>query len=154
MKFILLLLAALQLISAKINVCRKRNYDRGVGKIRWRCREGESRRAGLCYTNCKDGYGELVTRCIMQCKDQYPVKCGLEFCAATKRDCGKLIAASVGGALGVMMAPAAIGGIIGGGVAALSGTAIAAIQYSTLAAGAGGAVAGMSSGLRNSCPWE
>ena len=43
-------------------------YDRGVGKIRWRCREGESRRAGLCYTNCKDGYFELVTRCIMCCE--------------------------------------------------------------------------------------
>lgn len=113
MKFILLSIAASQLVSGQINVCRKKNYDRGVGKIRKECREGETKSAGLCYTNCKESYKPFVTRCMMQCQGEYPVNCGAEFCAATKGDCGSIVAAisigaSAGALLGGLLAPEAL----------------------------------------------
>ena len=145
MKFILLSIALSNLVAGKINVCRKRNYDRGVGKVRWRCREGESRRAGLCYTNCKDGYGELVTRCIMQCKDQYPVKCGLEFCAATKGDCAKIVS---------VISAGAIGGFILGNVGSplLATSSLSVVLASQIGVGA---ALGQHGAKQNSdiCPW-
>lgn len=74
------------------NVCSKRNYDRGVGKIKKRCGEGRSRMAGLCYTDCKPGYKSFVTMCQMQCKGEFPVDCGVAYCAKTKGDCAKMVA--------------------------------------------------------------
>ena len=140
MHFILISIAALsQLVSGQIHVCRKKNYDRGVGKVRATCLEGESRKAGLCYTDCKDGYNPFVTRCIMQCQGEYPVRCGLEFCAASKDDCARIV-------LGI--SAASIGGAVLGGV--FVPKAVAAVGAS-----AGGLGLGSFAALRGNshCPW-
>lgn len=77
----------------------------------------------------------------MQCKDNFPVQCGLEYCAASKGDCAKIVGA-IGGGI--------VGGAILGGLAAppvLMGAGIIGF----------GAAAGATAGtnLRNGvCPWS
>ena len=77
--------------SESMNACRKKNYDRGVGKIRRECLEGESRNLGLCYTDCKPGYKPFVTRCQVECNGEFPVNCGAAFCATNKASCGSIV---------------------------------------------------------------
>ena len=165
MQLLLLTLTAssLQLV-AGIDVCTKLNYDRGIGKIRKQCLEGETRNAGLCYTDCKPGYNSFVTRCQMQRKDEFPVNCGAAYCAKSKGECAKIVAAISGGAVGgAIVGPIALplgavaaSPLLGVGLAAgvATGAGEAAVG-GLMAAGVplGATVVGGLAGLSDQCPW-
>lgn len=54
------------------STCYRREYDRGVGKIRLGCSGRKSDEdAGLCYKPCKDGYDGVGPVCWKKCRSGY-----------------------------------------------------------------------------------
>lgn len=96
-----------------INVCSKRNYSRGVGKIHKTCPEGWSNTAGLCYRDCDEDYfASTLTTCQLKCKDAFPVDCGVSYCARSKSDCAKVVSYIAGSVVGGVAALPLIGGAL------------------------------------------
>lgn len=93
MKYLAIISITTVLVSAgkSGDICNRRNYDRGAGKIRSQCLDNEERTGGLCYPKCRPGYYGSVTRCMVNCPGKYSNQCGPEYCAASKGDCAKMI---------------------------------------------------------------